>query len=47
MEYFIISVFQKNSEHEKKDCHGKTLEKAKKIVMTFEDPTKAVTHDKH
>ena len=39
---------EKISEHEKKDiCHHKALEKAKKFVMTFEDQTKAVTHDKY
>ena len=31
----------------KKDCHNKALEKAKKFVMTFEDQTKAVTHDNY
>ena len=39
---------EKISEHEKKDiCHHKALEKAKKFVMTSEDQTKAVTHDKY
>ena len=47
MKYFIISVFQKISEHETKYYHTKTLKKTKKIVMIFEDPTKAVFHDKH
>ena len=34
-------------EHETIHYLDRALEKAKKIVMTFEDPTKAVTHDKH
>ena len=42
-----VSKSEKISEHEKKDCHNKALEKAKKFVMTFEDKTKAVTHDKY
>ena len=42
-----VSKSDKISEHEKKDCHNKVLEKAKKFVMTFEDQTKAVTHDKY
>ena len=46
-EIFIISVFQKITEHETKDYHKKALEKAKDFVMTFKDPIKAVTQDKH
>ena len=42
-----VSKSEKISEHEKKDCHNKALEKAKKFVMTFENKTKAVTHDKY
>ena len=38
-----VSKSEKVSEHEKKDCHNKALEKAKKIVMTFEDQA----HDKY
>ena len=47
MKYFIILVLQKISEHETKDYHNKALEKAKNFVITFEDPTKVVTQDKH
>ena len=39
MKYFMVSVFLKNLEHETKDYLDRALEKAKKIVMTFEDPT--------
>ena len=42
-----VSKAEKISEHETKGCHDKALEKAKSFVMIFEDPTKAVTHDKH
>ena len=45
MKYFIISVFEKISEHKTKHDHIKALEKAKTFIMTFEDPTKAVTYD--
>ena len=44
MKYFIILVFQKILEHQIIDNHKKALEKAKYFVMTFEDPTKAVTY---
>ena len=47
MKYFIISVFEKISEHKTKHDHIKALEKAKTFIMTFEDPTKAVTYDTH
>ena len=33
-----VSKFQKNSEHETKDYHIRTLEKSKKFAMTFVDP---------
>ena len=42
-----VSKSEKISEHEAKDYHNKTLEKARNFVITFEDPDKAVTHDKH
>ena len=42
----MLVNLKKNSEHETKDYHNKALEKAKNIVMTFADPTKAVSHDK-
>ena len=39
IKYFIISVFQRISEHDTKAYHNKALEKAKNFVMTFQDPT--------